>query len=125
MELYSQKQLIDEMTKMKIQNAEDKFMLAIYKNQNNLNSVSVQDLRGTNEQLLIQLDIQKARQPILLIENETLKRVIEQLKEQIKLLSERIETSEKRWKTNAQQPYMLTFKNLVKAFELKASNEFA
>jgi len=49
MELYSQKQLIDEMTKMKVQNAEDKFMLAIYKNQNNLNSVSVQDLRGTNE----------------------------------------------------------------------------
>jgi len=74
---------------------------------------------------LIQLDIQKARSPIFLIENDTLKRVNEQLKEQIKLLSERIETSEKRWKTNAQQPYMLTFKNLVKAFELKASNEFA
>lgn len=52
-ELYSQKCLIDEMAKVKAQYAEDKFMLAVYKNHNNANSVSVQELRGTNEQLLI------------------------------------------------------------------------
>lgn len=37
-----------------------------------------------------------------MIENAMLKQVNEELKEQIKLISEKLETVEKRWKNNAQ-----------------------
>lgn len=41
------------------------------------------------------------------------------------MLVEKIDTVEKRWNSGAQQPFMLTIKNLVKGMELKAANEFA
>ena len=41
------------------------------------------------------------------------------------MITEKLETVEKRWASGAQHSYMLTIKNLVKGMELKGANEFA
>ena len=41
------------------------------------------------------------------------------------MITEKLETVDKRWASGAQHSYMLTIKNLVKGMELKGANEFA
>jgi len=41
------------------------------------------------------------------------------------MITEKLETLEKRQASGAQIPYMLTIKNLVKGMELKSTNELA
>lgn len=124
-QLYSQKQLLDEISQIKNQWSEDKAMLAFHKNQCTIQSLTIQEMRAHIEEQRKKLDEFRCKAPLNEIELENAQKANLELRKQAVMITEKLEMIEKRWASGAQHAYMLTIKNLVKGMELKGANEFA
>jgi len=82
-------------------------------------------MRAHIEEQRRKLDEITRKEPLNNIELEKTKLANIELRRQAVMITEKLETVEKRWASGAQHCYMLTIKNLVKGMELKGANEFA